>query len=246
MTIFTLLLCLYTAEAASTARSAIRPAPDPILRESEALVARSVVRIERQTTYAGGGRTQRMINHGTGVIIGEQQVHGHREYLLLSNEHVARNYHVNGDSTLFIVAGDGVRAPIPLEAVATDERRDQALLRTVGCEQRFVVPDFVIGPPPEGSERDSAFTEGYGGGEFRTLRCGIVSTKARSWGLRCYRIDVAVGGGQSGAPLVVIGADQRLYLPALVFSGNDQFTAATPLHPGKGVLQHLPEMLRGE
>lgn len=49
----------------------------------------------------------------------------------------------------------------------------------------------------------------------------------------CYRFDVPVGGGQSGAPLMVIGADNWLYLPSLVFCGNDCHTDATPLYQGK-------------
>ena len=182
-----------------------------------------------------------MINHGTGVIIGEQSVNNHHEYLVLSNEHVAKNHHISGKriSILYIVAGDGVQAPIRLETLAVDAKRDQALLRTVRCVERFTVPDYVIGSPPENIKRDIAFTEGYGNGSFATLEGKILSTSSEDWGLKCFKFEVPVGAGQSGAPLVVIGVDKRLYLTALIFCGNERYTEATPLYPGKGVLQQL-------
>jgi hypothetical protein len=180
-----------------------------------------------------------MMNHGTGIIIGEQEANGRREYLLLTNEHVADNHHVSGESSLSIVEGEGLRAPIRLVTIAVDHKHDQALLRTDRCNQRLAVPDLVIGPPPEGSQGEDAFTAGFGNGKFTAIECAIVSTRNKSWGLRCYRMNVSVGAGQSGAPLIVIGEDKRLYLPALVFCGDDRSTEATPLYPGKGVLRHL-------
>ncbi len=210
-----------------------------VLRQSEALVEKSVVRIERRTAYRNGAAMARMINHGTGVIVGRERLGGRTEYLLLSNEHVAHNEHVRGTSELFIVAGEGVRAPIRLETVAIDYRRDQALLRTIDCPETFTVPDYAIGPPPGDIRRDAAFTEGYGGGEFSILAGDILSTNAEEWGIRCYRFDVPVAGGQSGAPLVVLGPDQKLYLPGLVFCGDDRHSEATPLEPDKGVLKEL-------
>lgn len=214
-----------------------------VLRESEALVARSVVRINRLTSYRSGTKQMRAANFGTGVIIGEQEVNGHREYLILSNEHVAKNNHVPGRNTLSIAAGYGVKAPIPLETLAVDVHRDQALLRTVKCSTSFTVPHYIIGPPQGDARQETAFTEGYGNGKFNMLPGDILSTQSKDWDLRCYRFDVPVGAGQSGAPLVVIGSDGRLYLPALIFCGNDQFTDATPLRPGEGVLRRLtPKM----
>ena len=210
-----------------------------VLRHMEGLVARSVVRIERVTSYRVGPDINRMINHGTGVVIGEQRVNGHREYLVLSNEHVARNNHVPGESVLHIVNGDATHESILLETLAVDSKRDQALLRTVGCNEAFTVPEYVIGPPPEDIKRDSVFTEGYGGGRFAIIEGEILSTEFEDWGLRCYKVGVAVRGGQSGAPLVVIGADKKLYLAALIFCGDEHFTAATPLYPGKGVLRRI-------
>jgi S1-C subfamily serine protease len=180
-----------------------------------------------------------MINHGTGIIIGEQRIDGRCEYILLTNAHVANNYHVNGESTLSIVEGDGVRAPIRLVTLAVDHKRDQALLRTDGCGEKLTIAELVIGPPPGGSQGDRAFTEGYGNGTFNAIECAIVSTRSKSWGLRCYRIDVSVGAGQSGAPLIIIGEDKRLYLPALVFCGDEHSTEATPLYPGRGVLRQF-------
>jgi hypothetical protein len=218
-----------------------------VLNQSEALVAGSVVRIERRTTYYTGSTKRYMINHGTGVIIAEQYVNNHREYLLLSNEHVAQNHHVSGDSTstLYIVQGKGVlHAPILLETLAADSKRDQALLRTVQCEESFIVPDYLIGSPPGDVRRSVAFTEGYGNGKFATLEGEILSPNAQDWGLRCYRIDVSVGAGQSGAPLVLIGTDKRLYLTGLVFCGNDRYTEATPLHAGKGILRQFASTCR--
>ena len=101
------------------------------LQKSEAFVAESIVRILRDTTYGSGPGIRHMINHGTGVIIGEQHIHNNTEYLVLSNEHVANNEHVRGKSTLSIVEGEGVSAPIRLEALAIDYKRDQALLQYV-------------------------------------------------------------------------------------------------------------------
>jgi len=209
------------------------------LRESESLVARSIVRINRQTSYRAGLKQMHVNNFGTGVIIGEQEVNGHREYLILSNEHVAKNNHVSGRNTLSIAAGYGVKTPIPLQTLSVDDHRDQALLRTVGCDTSFTVPHYIIGPPKGDATQDTAFTEGYGNGRFNMLVGDILSTRSQDWGLRCYRLDIRVGAGQSGAPLVVIGVDRRLYLPALIFCGNDQFTDATPLHSGEGVLRML-------
>jgi len=214
------------------------------LQKSEAFVAESIVRILRDTTYGSGPGIRHMINHGTGVIIGEQHIHNNTEYLVLSNEHVANNEHVRGKSTLSIVEGEGVSAPIRLEALAIDYKRDQALLRTVRCPDRFTVLRYVIGVPPGNITQDTAFTEGYGNGKFSVHVGDILSTHARAWGIRCYRFDIAVGGGQSGAPLVVIGADRRLYLPGLVFCGNDLHTEVTPLYPGKGVLQQFASIIR--
>jgi hypothetical protein len=210
-----------------------------LIRHSEELVARSVVRIERQTTYRVGADKRRMINHGTGVIIGREHVNGRQEYLVLSNEHVANNYHVAGESTLYIVVGANVYDPIPLKTLAVDSRRDQALLRTVGCNETFAVPDYVIGSPQEDITLDTVFTEGYGNGTFGILEGKVLSTDYKDWGMRCYKIGIRVGGGQSGAPLVVMGTDKRLYLAALIFCGNERYSAATPLYPGKGVLHEL-------
>jgi hypothetical protein len=215
-------------------------APPNLLQQSEDAVARSIVRIERQTMYRLGDTPRRVINHGTGVVIATERVNGHPEYLVLSNEHIARNGHVLGTSTLYIIGGRNVSKPIRLEVLAVDRQRDQALLRTVGCEERFVLPDYVIGPPPEDVKLDNAFTAGYGDGIFSIREGGIASTSHTDWGLPCYEIDFSVGAGQSGAPLVVIGADRKLYLPALIFCGDDHHTAATPLFAGKGVLRRLP------
>jgi len=209
------------------------------------LVSQSIVKIERHTTYYAGSATGHMVNYGTGVIVGVERVNHHQEYLLLSNEHVAKNHHITGKrlSTLSIVAGNGVREPILLETVAIDPRRDVALLRTVNCPGNLKLPDWVLGSPPEGIRRAIAFTEGYGNGVFSTLEGEIVSTKAVDWSLKCVRIDVPVAGGQSGAPLVVIGADRRLYLVALVFCGTEHYTDATPLFPGQGVLRQLTSLV---
>ena len=234
------LLCAALAlGSASAGPSSTRSPAAGSLRDTEALVARSIVRINRQTSYRAGKKLLHMANFGTGVIIGVQTVGGRREYLILSNEHVARNNHVAGQSTLTIAAGYGVKTPIALETIAVDYHRDQALLRTVGCTTTFAVPHYVIGPPREDARADTAFTEGYGNGRFNTLAGDILSTRAVDWGVRSYRIDVPVGAGQSGAPLVVIGADRRLYLPALIFCGTDRYTDATPLHAGEGVLQRV-------
>ncbi len=101
------------------------------------------------------------------------------------------------------------------------------------------MPEYVIGPPPEDVKRDIAFTEGYGNGEFTTLEGQILSTSSKAWGMQCYKINIRVGGGQSGAPLVVIGSDKKLYLSALIFCGDEHYTAATPLYPGKGILHQI-------
>jgi len=216
------------------------------LRQTEELVARSVVRINRRTVYRVRGQVRQALNFGTGVIVGEERIDGHREYLILSNEHVARNERVAGENTLSIAGGFGVKAPIALETLEIDARRDQALLRTVHCDASFTVPDYVIGLPEGDAKEAVAFTEGYGNGRFNTLVGDIVSTRSKYWGLRCYRFDKPVGGGQSGAPLVVIGADRKLYLAALIFCGDDEYTGATPLQPGKGVLRELEMELRAE
>ncbi len=216
--------------------------PPAILRQDEELVARSVVEVERRTRYRAGAIAREMVNFGTAVVIGEQTVDGRREYLLLSNEHVAHNHHVRGRSTLYIVQGSGVRSPIRVEALAVDARRDQALLRTAGCDVAFPVPRFVIGPPPEDVKRDTSFTVGYGNGRFSTLAGDILSTTHEDWGLDCYELDRPVGGGQSGAPLVVIGTDRRLYLPALVFCGTSGYTDATPLDWRRGVLRKIAKI----
>jgi hypothetical protein len=176
------------------------------------------------------------------VIVGRQQVNGRWEYLLLTNEHVAHNYHIEGESKLRIIEGNGVHAPIRLAVIAFDEKWDQALLRTIASNVAFSVPDYVIGPPPKGEFPAIAFTEGYGDGKFSTRECDIVSTRTKRWGIRSYEIDVRVGGGQSGSPLVIVGRDSRLYLPALVFCGNEHHTEATPLFPRTGVLQDRQEL----
>jgi hypothetical protein len=233
------LIALALSSRSAAVPTTTRSVPADVLRQTEELVARSIVRINRQTAYRIGQKLLYMSNYGTGVVVGEEEVNGHREYLILSNQHVAKNNHVSGQSTLYIATGCGVAAPIVLETLSVDERRDQALLRTVGCTANFTVPHYVIGRPREDAKLDTAFTEGYGNGKFNTLVGDIESTRSKNWGLRCYRIDVPVGAGQSGAPLVVIGADRRLYLPALIFCGTDSYTAATPLYPGKGVLHKL-------
>lgn len=157
------------------------------MRKNEALVEKSVVRIERRTAYHNGAGIARMINDGTGVIVAGERVGGRTEYLLLSNEHVAHNEHVHGTIELFIVAGEDVRAPIRLETLTVDYRRDQALLRTIDCSETFTVPDYAIRPPPPGDiRRCAAFTEGYGGGEFSILAGDILSTNAEEWSIRCY------------------------------------------------------------
>lgn len=222
------------------------PVPRELLQQCEQEVARSIIRIERQTSYHAGAKLQRAVNHGTGVIIGAETVRGHREYLILSNEHVAHNDHIAGRNLLFIVAGDGVRSPIALETLFTDAYRDQALLRTVRCDVAFAVPRYIIGAPRGDVKRDAAFTEGWGNGKFNVVTEDILSTTAEDWGIRCYHLDAPVGPGQSGAPLVVVGADRRLYLPALIFCGTGQFTDATPLYPGEGVLRAFTASRRSQ
>jgi hypothetical protein len=219
-------------------RAAIAGSPG-LLAQQEARVAHSVVKIRRRTTFYAAGREQHAINYGTGVIIGEERINGKREYILLSNEHVAHNHHVPGGgiSTLDIIAGEGVHAPIRLELLSDDSKRDQALLRTIGCDVRFTFPEYAIGVRPERATLVGAFAEGYGGGKFGITEAKVISTEAEDWGIRCYRINASVGGGESGSPLIELGTDQRLYLVALVFCGTERYTDATPLDRRKGIFQ---------
>ena len=221
------------------------PGPGELLKQSEALVARSVVRIERRTYYRDRRGEHCMVNHGTGVMIGTQAVGKRREYLVLSDEHVADNSHVKGKTALRIVAADGNSTSILLEILWVDRKRDQALLRTVLCEQEFRLPQYVVGAPGN-LKRDMAFTEGYGNGRFAIVESKILSTDAESWGLRCYTLGAPVGAGQSGGPMVAIGADRHLYLVALVFCGDDRFTQGTPLSMDTGILRHLGNLTNAQ
>lgn len=168
--------------------------------------------------------------HGTGVVIGETLVDGRREYLVLTNHHVAdpSNYVVQEgrflkenrnnrravpefpEETFLTFTEDGIGSPedIRLVEISRDVRGDMTLMRTVGASRELTVFDGRIGFH-DGMVRPGTaiLTSGFPNGGARVDDSGTVVEIDRLHDLgephEDYVLSVPVEHGQSGSPVFV-------------------------------------------
>lgn len=216
------------------------PLEEAVRREYAAIDAsvvrvRTIATLEQEVTDAATGelvRTSRSISvYGTGVVVGETYVDGRREYLVMTNHHVAdmSNYVVsegrflreNRHNTRAVpdapeesyivseerdeVAADDIR----LIELVRDPRGDMTLLRTVGAS-RELAPfrgriGYVDGEVAPGAK---VVTSGYPYTGGKVLAQGTVLEVGREHELgqphEDHVVDLPVERGQSGSPVFLV------------------------------------------
>jgi hypothetical protein len=168
--------------------------------------------------------------HGSGVVVGQTEVDGRTEYLVLTNHHVAdpSNYVVQEgrflrenrnntravplmpEETFLTLSEDGEDSPhdIPLIEVARDVRGDMALLRTVGATHELAAftgrIGFELGEVAAGMQ---VITTGFPNGGRRMTDSGEIMDVGRRHDLGPVHDDfvlsLPVEHGQSGSPVFV-------------------------------------------
>jgi len=168
---------------------------------------------------------------GSGVVIGEVMVDGRREYLILTNHHVAdaSNYvleeggylRVNPANTLAVPSvpevsylmsqsGDSITADdVELVELVRRVRGDMTLMRTSGAVQPLTVFEGKIGyAPGEIGVGATIVTSGYPWGRERIVAFGEVREidYLHKLGLphEDFVVDVPVEPGQSGGPIFLV------------------------------------------
>lgn len=215
--------------------------PDDTVRRQYAAIDGSVVRIrtvadmEYSTVDPNSGLRASVRNplsvHGTGVVVGEVTVDGNREYLIVTNHHVAdvSNYVVPDgrflrenrhntretpsvpEESFVAFSEDGEKSDrdIRLIEVGRNARGDMAVLRTVGARTALPVFGGTIGYR-EGAVPAGApvITSGYPNGEAKVVEVGTVVNPHRPHELGQphvdMTIDLAVERGQSGSPVFMV------------------------------------------
>jgi S1-C subfamily serine protease len=218
---------------------AVDPLEPAIRREYDAISA-SIVRLRTVASVeltlpdpASGLRSvvKRPLSvHGSGVIIGQTNVDGRTEYLVLTNHHVAdpSNYVVQDgrflrenrnntravplmpEETFLAVSENGDDSPddIPLIEIARDVRGDMTLLRTVGAPHELAQFTGPIGfEPGEVAAGMQVITSGYPNGGRRVTDSGEIMDVARRHELGephdDFVLSLPVEHGQSGSPVFV-------------------------------------------
>lgn len=236
---------LVPQNAQAQRRSEDRPVlPRQVLREYEAISA-SVVRLRTVadmrldvTDPRSGLRSQvkRPLEiHGSGVIIGEVEVDGRPEYLVLTNHHVAdpSNYVVQEgyklrenrkntraepvaqEETFLTLSPDGESSPddIRLIEVARDVRGDMTVLRTVGAPAGLAQFTGAIGyRAGEVDAGSTVITSGFPHGGRRITDTGTILHTGRRHDLGQphddFVLSVVVEHGQSGSPVFLVETDE--------------------------------------
>jgi hypothetical protein len=231
---FAAALCLPPAVASAQLEEAV------VMSEFEG-IAGSVIRIrtiadlefERGDRRTGEVRmaTRPYSVDGTGIVVGEMQVEGRREYLILTNHHVAdaSNYvleeggylRVNPANTLALpsvheesyLMRDGseeiTEGDIELTELVRLVRGDLTLMRTVGADRELPIFPGRIGYV-EGEVGAGApiLTGGYPYGGAKRMSVGAIleTDYPHELGLphEDFVIDVRVEPGQSGGPVFLI------------------------------------------
>lgn len=197
---------------------------------------------------------------GSGVVIGEVQVRGRTEYLILTNHHVAHpgNYvrfeqgqriSVTDNHWTGAVAPEKQfirmpgQEPVALEVIAGSATADMALLRTVGAARELAVFRGHIGSPATDlTVGYKVFTSGFpnilDGG--RVVNFGAISSRTvHHLGIPHQDIvlDFPVGHGQSGSP-VVAEYQGELWLIGLVHAVDARNTYVVPYPLWAETLSH--------
>jgi hypothetical protein len=202
-------------------------------------VLKSVVRIrtiadlqlERGDRRRGSAAPEPYSVDGSGVVIGEMMVDGRREYLILTNHHVAdaSNYvleeggylRVNPKNTLAVPSvpevsylmrqsGDSITPDdVELVELVRRVRGDMTLMRTSGAVQPLTVFEGRIGYLPGEIEAGApVVTSGYPWGGEQMAAAGEVLEidHLHELGLphEDFVVDLPVEPGQSGGPIFLI------------------------------------------
>ncbi|MBR9700360.1 trypsin-like peptidase domain-containing protein [Candidatus Woesearchaeota archaeon] len=166
---------------------------------------------------------------GTGVVIGEEEIEGNKEYLILTNNHVVRagNYNrlmIEAEPGKYVVDAllehhelaliedgyDNTKGKMGLEVIATAVDHDAALVRTVGAQEKLSVFPHSLGmPDDEITLEKPAVTSGFPLGLNKIVTGGKLITKdAIDFMLtpvpnKHYLADISIDPGQSGSPVVM-------------------------------------------
>lgn len=207
--------------------------------EESVIRIRTVAELEttRSDTRTGEERpgTRPYSIDGSGVVVGEIEIDGRREYLILTNHHVAdaSNYvleeggylRVNPENTLAVPSVEEksflMRAPtqtisdedVLLIELVRHVRGDMTLMRTVGVDRELTVFDGRIGyAAGEIAEGAAVVTSGFPWGAERLVAMGSIVEvyHAHDLGMphRDFVVDLPVEPGQSGGPLFLMEEDE--------------------------------------
>lgn len=221
-----------------------RPLPREVMRQYEAVSA-SVVRLRTVadmrldvTGPEAGLRSE--VNrpleiHGSGLIVGQVEVDGRTEYLVLTNHHVAdpSNYVVQEGSklrenrrntraepvaqeeTFLTRSRDGASSPddIPLIEVARDPRGDMTLMRTIGAPAGLPQFEGEIGyRAGELHAGGKVVTSGFPHGGRKVTDTGTILDTDRRHDLGQphddFVLSLAVEHGQSGSPVFLVESSE--------------------------------------
>ncbi|MEX2581693.1 MAG: serine protease [Gemmatimonadota bacterium] len=206
---------------------------------SESVVRiRTIADLEYQRDDARTGTTRTAVRpysvDGTGVVVGEMEVDGRTEYLILTNHHVAdaSNYvlqeggylRVNPSNTLAVpsvhetsylmesAGGEVAEEGTELIELVRRVRGDMTLMRTSGATRKLSVfrgmIGYVDGEVTAGAE---VVTSGYPWGGERIVAAGSVLAVDHIHELGLphadFVLDLPVEPGQSGGPIFLVEPD---------------------------------------
>ena len=199
--------------------------------------------------------------HGTGFVYDTEMVNGKKEYLILTNNHVASNdaISVSGATVwtldkndLFIVENtydNDEKNATKLEVIAVDPDHDAAILRTINAEMgkqqfqvykgKFGLPKATLGP------KDELITFGFPYGRSKVEVTGAVSAMeyvdvdVTAYPNTAYLANIPIDPGQSGSPVFYFTKEGTPHMIALVYAGMDGSDTIKLLTPESGFRELL-------
>lgn len=177
---------------------------------------------------------------GSGVVVGSMEVDGRREYLILTNHHVAdaSNYVLEDGGSLRVNAANTLAAPrvkeesflmhasveevssadVRLVEIVRRVRGDMTLMRTDGIERELPVFGGEIGYREGEIEAGAAvLTSGFPWGGYQIAAMGQIVEVGYLHDLGLphedFIVDLPIEPGQSGGPLFLIEGDPELGEP---------------------------------
>lgn len=199
--------------------------------------------------------------HGSGTIFKEVEHEGRREYLILTNYHVAYSKKIIGGARmlkqeLFLVENEEdsfTDDDIALEKIANSPDNDMTILRTIGAPE-LPVAKMKMGLPKELNGDDRLFTSGFPLAENKIATEGQISSTTFYEAivvpvpLEVYSANISIDSGQSGSPVAIPVKENGktvFYCIGLVYakaSSTDTIRLITPIDKAKKLFETMKDV----